>query len=151
MPKVWGTLAILVVSTVATACSSADAKNDYVASVSEIRATAIDTYNQTVNATPTNPNAQARQLTAAEATFADIVAELESLDVPEEARAGHRDLVAGFTDLRRLFGDAVTSVENAEGTAESFEAVEAIGAEGDTIAQSIDQAVDRIRDDLDAG
>jgi len=131
-------------------CSSADTKNDYVDTVNEIRDSAIDTYNQTVNATPTNPNAQAEQLTAAEASLGDIVVELEALDVPEEATAGHQELVAGYADLRKLFDEAAANVKDAEGPAESFQAVTTIGAEGAAIAESIDEAITRINEDLGA-
>jgi hypothetical protein len=150
MLKVRGAIAIIVACGVATGCTSADDKSNYIESVDEIQSSAIDTYNQTLNATPTNPKAQAEQLAAAEATLGDIVAELEALDVPEDATAGHQNLVAGYDDLRELFADAAANVRDAKGPAESFEAVEAIGAEGAAVAESIDQAISQINEDLGA-
>ncbi len=43
------------------------------------------------------------QLEAGEVALADAVTELESVEVPEEAQAGHPELVAGIDDLRALF------------------------------------------------
>ena len=42
----------------------------------------------------------------AAATYDEILAELESVEVPEEA-AGHDDLVAGYRELRAVFDEAL--------------------------------------------
>ena len=76
-------------------CSSADTKNDYVDTVNEIQTNALDAFNQAASSTPENKQAMVEQLEAGEIALADAVSELESVEVPEEAEAGHPDLVAG--------------------------------------------------------
>lgn len=140
---------MLIASIVVSGCSSTDSKNDYIEAVNEIQVTAIDTFNQTVNATSGQPDEQAEQLEAANATYDDVISQLESVEVPEEAQAGHDDLVAGFKELRAVFEDSVAEVKKATDPAEAFEAISALGTEGAAVAQNIDQALSQIRSDLE--
>jgi outer membrane murein-binding lipoprotein Lpp len=140
---------VLVASVVVAGCSSTDSKNDYIEAVNEIQVTAIDTFNQTVNATSGQPDEQAEQLAAAQTTYDEVISELESVEVPEEAQAGHEDLIAGFKELRAVFDDSLAQVKKADDPAEAFDAINALGTEGAAVAQSIDQALSQIRSDLE--
>jgi hypothetical protein len=117
--------------------------------VNEIQASALDAFNQAANSTPENKQAMAEQLEAGEAALADAVAELEAVDVPEEAEDGHPKLVAGIDDLRALFEETAADVQKAEG-AEAFTAVSALASEGAVIGTKIDQAINQINDELGA-
>lgn len=141
-------MAVLAAALVA-GCSSADTKNDYVDTVNEIQASALDAFNQAASSTPANKQAMVEQLEAGEAALAEAVSELESVEVPEEAQAGHPKLVAGIDDLRALFADTAKEVEAAKGT-EAFSAVTALASEGQVIGTRIDEAIDQINEDLGA-
>ena len=143
------TLAALAAAALVTGCSSADTKNDYVDTVNEIQASALDAFNQAANSTPENKQAMVEQLEAGEAALAEAVAELESVEVPEEARAGHPDLVAGIDDLRALFAKTARDVQKASET-EAFTAVSVLASEGGVIGARIDEAITRINRDLGA-
>ena len=140
--------AIAVVAPVA-GCSSADTKNDYVDTVNEIQTSALDAFNQAASSTPKNKQAMVEQLEAGEIALAGAVSDLESVEVPEEAEAGHPDLIAGIDDLRALFKKTAADVQAADG-AEAFTAVSALASEGAVIGTQIDQAITKINDDLGA-
>jgi outer membrane murein-binding lipoprotein Lpp len=130
-------------------CSSADTKNDYVDTVNEIQTNALEAFNQAAASTPKNQQAMVEQLEAGEAALADAVTRLEEVEVPEEAQAGHPDLVAGIDDLRALFESTAEDVRAAEGT-QAFAAVTALASEGAVIGTEIDEAITRINEDLGA-
>jgi hypothetical protein len=138
--------AAIAVTTIA-GCTSADSKNDYVDAVNDIQSTAIATYNQTVNSTAGNQQAQ---LENAAGTIDGIIADLNALEVPEEADAGHRALVAGFRELEDAFADAADRVEDAD-TNETFAAMERLVRQGEAIAAQLDDALEQLRSDLDVG
>ena len=71
--------------------------------MNEIQTNALDAFNQAASSTPENKQAMVEQLEAGEAALADAVAELEEVEVPEEAEDSHPELVAGIEDLRALF------------------------------------------------
>ena len=142
-------MSVAVTVAFAVGCSSADTKNDYVDTVNEIQTSALDAFNQAASSTPQNKRAMVDQLEAGEAALADAVTELESVDVPEEAEAGHPDLVAGIDDLRALFQRTAAEVEKSSG-ADAFSAVTALASEGAVIGTEIDQAITRINQDLGA-
>lgn len=142
--------AILAVGAlVGAGCSSADTRADYVDTLNAIQEQASDTFNQTVSATARNPEQQAEQLEVAAATYDEILAELESVEVPEEAQGGHDDLVAGYREMRAVFGKALAKAERADEPSESIAAVSVIGTQGATIGETLDQALGRIRQELD--
>ena len=142
------TIAVTAAALVA-GCSSADTKNDYVDTVNDIQESALNAFNQAASSTPANKQAMVDQLEAGEAALADAVTELESVDVPDEAEAGHPELVAGIDDLRALFADTAKEVEAAQGAA-AFTAVTALASEGQVIGTRIDEAIDQINSDLGA-
>jgi hypothetical protein len=141
--------AMTVAAATLAACSSADTKNEYVDTVNAIQTSALDAFNQAANSTPENNKAMVEQLEAGEAALADAVAELDEVEVPEEAQDGHPMLVAGIDDLRALFEQTAKDVQKAEGT-DAFGAVTALASEGAVIGTEIDQAINQINDDLGA-
>ena len=138
---------MIVAALTLAACSSADTKNEYVDTVNAIQTSALDAFNQAANSTPENNKAMVEQLEAGEAALADAVAELDEVEVPEEAQDGHPMLVAGIDDLRALFEQTAKDVQKAEGT-DAFGAVTALASEGAVIGTEIDQAINQINDDL---
>lgn len=142
-------IAAIAALALAAGCSSADTKNEYVDTVNEIQTNALDAFNQAANATPDTKQAMVNQLEAGEAALADAVTQLESVEVPEEAEAGHPDLVAGIDDLRKLFEKTAADVQAASGT-DAFAAVSALASEGAVIGTQIDKAITQINNDLGA-
>ena len=140
---------MIVAAATLAACSSADTKNEYVDTVNAIQTSALDAFNQAANSTPENNKAMVEQLEAGETALADAVAELDEVEVPEEARDGHPKLVAGIDDLRALFEQTAKDVQKAEGT-DAFGAVTALASEGAVIGTEIDRAINQINDDLGA-
>ncbi len=134
---------------IAAGCSSADTKNEYVDTVNEIQTNALDAFNQAASATPESKGAMVEQLEAGEVALADAVTELESVDVPDEAEAGHPELVAGIDDLRKLFKTTADDVQAASGT-DAFSAVSALASEGAVVGTQIDEAITQINNDLGA-
>jgi hypothetical protein len=130
-------------------CSGADTKSDYVDTLNGIQEQALNTFNQTVSAPARNPEQQAEQLQVAAATYDDILAELESVEVPEEAQAGHDELVAGYEEMRAVFDEAYKKAKKANEASESIAAVSVIGNEGAAIGERLNEALDQIRQDLD--
>jgi hypothetical protein len=141
--------AAAIAAVLAAGCTSADTKNDYVDTVNEIQASALEAFNQAASSTPANNEAMVDQLEAGETALAEAVSELESVEVPEEAQEGHPQLVAGIDDLRKLFADTAKEVEAAKGT-EAFGPVTALASEGQVIGTRIDEAIDQINQDLGA-
>lgn len=141
--------AIIVAAAILAACSSADTKNEYVDTVNAIQTSALDAFNQAASSTPENNEAMVEQLEAGETALADAVAELDEVEVPEEAEEGHPTLVAGIDDLRALFEKTARDVQKAQGT-DAFGAVTALASEGAVIGTEIDRAINQINDDLGA-
>jgi hypothetical protein len=140
---------LIAAAAILGACSSADTKNEYVDTVNAIQTSALDAFNQAANSTPENNEAMVEQLEAGEAALADAVAELEAVEVPEEAQNSHPKLVAGIDDLRALFEQTAKDVQKAKGT-DAFGAVTALGSEGQVIGTEVDRAINQINDDLGA-
>jgi uncharacterized lipoprotein len=142
-------VAALAAVAVAAGCSSSETKNDYVDTVNEIQESALNAFNQTASSTPKNKQALVEQLEAGEAALAEAVAELEEVDVPEEAEDGHPQLIAGIEDLRKLFEKTAREVEDTD-TSGAFAAVTDLGTQGTVIGTQIDQAITKINQDLGA-
>lgn len=140
-------LAAAAAALLAAGCSSADTRNKYVDTVNEIQSDALDAFNQTAGATPENENQLVTQLESGEQVLADAVTKLREVDVPEEVRGDHPDLVAGIDELRELFAETAARVEGAS-TSVAFTAITDLGAEGAEIGQRIDAAISRINEDL---
>lgn len=130
-------------------CSSADTKNEYVDTVNAIQTDALQAVN---DATVTQPNSKAQvieQLESAEKILGDAVADLEAVDVPEEAQDGHPKLVAGIDEMRKLFADTARKIGSAS-SAESIAELTSLVGESSTIGAEIDAAITQINQDLGA-
>ena len=133
----------------ASGCSSTDTKNDYVDTVNGIQASALDAFNAATTTTPQNTKELVEQLEAGATALEDAVAELEAVEVPEEAQDGHPKLVRGIDDLRQLFEDTAAAVAKG-GTADAFAAVTELSTAGARIGSDIDQTISQINRDLGA-
>ena len=130
-------------------CSSTESKNDYVDKVNEIQQRANEAYGSAANAATNKPGELIKALNDSEDELAAVVAELEELEVPDDAQEGHVDLVAAFDRLRELVTRAAESAGKSEGAA-VFEPIADLASDGAGVDSKIDQAINRINQDLGA-
>jgi len=130
-----------VAAAVLGGCSTTDG---YVDTVNEIQADVLEAS----SALGSDPNASKSEilalLEAAESEASSAVAELDEIDVPADAKAGHAELVASFEELSELLGSVRDQVEDSSG-GEAFAELRSKGAE---IDRQIDAAIDQINADL---
>ena len=138
-----------IASAVLAAGCGTEEQNEYVDTVNEIQVRATEAFNATAEATAREPKALLDELEANAAALDDALAELQAVDVPEEAQEGHSELVAGFEQLSDLF-DSFAGQLGSASTSEAFSAVTEFGGEAAEIGTQIDQAIDRINQDLGA-
>lgn len=136
-------------ATLVAGCSSSDTKNEYVDTVNAIQTDALQAVNESTTSQPNTTAEVIEQLESAERILADAVTELEGVDVPEEAEAGHPKLVAGIDDMRALFAETAEKVQSASDT-EAFTELTKLVAESTTIGTEIDAAITQINQDLGA-
>lgn len=141
--------ALAASAALAAGCSSADTKNEYVDTVNAIQTDALQAVNESTTTQPSSKDEVIKQLGTAEGILADAVAELEQVDVPEEAQEGHPKLVAGIDEMRKLFADTAKSVEKAS-SAEAIADLTTLVAESSAIGAEIDAAISQINQDLGA-
>lgn len=141
-------LALLAtVSMVALAgCSSTETKNDYVDTVNDIQSNVIAAANSLASNSSTDKKTILGAFDDADAQVKDAIDQLNTIDVPSEAEAGHADLVAGFEDLEKLIVDVKEQVEKGGGL-EAFQELQSKGTDIDT---RIGEAIDKINEDLGA-
>ena len=130
-------------------CTSPETKNDYVDTVNEIQRDVQESFAGATGNVPSSKQELVALLQEGETALTEAVSRLEEVAVPEEAEAGHPDLVAGIDDLRELFAKAAKDVESASGAA-AFAAVNDLASEGTRIGREIDAAIDRINQDIGA-
>ena len=130
-------------------CGETETRNDYVDTVNEAQTNVFGAFEDVVQATPKNDQELIQGLASAEAVAADAVEDLESVDVPEDAEAGHPKLVSGFEKLRNLFAETADEVEKADANT-VFSAVTSLANKGAAIGEEIDQAIAEINQDLGA-
>lgn len=141
--------ALVALVAVTAGCSSADTKNEYVDTVNAIQADALRAVNESTTVQSSNKAEVIKQLDNAERILADAVAELEQVDVPEEAQERHPKLVAGLDEMRKLFADTAKSVKGAS-NAEAFADLTTLVAKSSAIGAEIDAAISQINQDLGA-
>jgi hypothetical protein len=134
--------AIAICLTAALAgCSSTD---DYVDDVNEIQERVIEASNEVGSDLDASKKEIVDQLETAEAEAEEAVADLQEVDVPEDAEKGHEELVKGFEALEKLYADVREEIDSSSGGA----AFEELRSEGAEIDKEIDQALDRINEEL---
>jgi hypothetical protein len=134
--------AIAICLTAALAgCSSTD---EYVDDVNEIQERVIEASNSVGSDVNASKKEIVDQLEAAKAEAKEAVSDLQDVEVPDDAKKGHEQLVNGFEDLEKLYADVSKGVESESGSA-SFDELRTKGAK---IDKEIDQALDQINDDL---
>jgi len=70
--------------------------------------------------------------------------------VPEEVEDSHPELVADFSELRKLFKEAANEAQAASGT-ELFSVMSDLASEGEVVGAQIDEGISRLNKNLDAG
>jgi hypothetical protein len=138
--KTWAVIAICLAASVA-GCSSTD---EYVDDVNEIQGRVIDaskSVGSDVNASKKDILDSVEQ---AKAEAEAAVKDLQDVDVPEEAEAGHEDLIKGFEDLEKLYESMRKELESGSGGA----AFDELRTEGAEIDKEIDSALTEINKDL---
>ena len=139
-------IAATAVALVLAGCSSPESKNDYVDTVNGIQSTVIEASSSLAAAPATSPKEAIKAFEKAETEVDEAVQELNEIDVPSEAEAGHADLVEGFEELAVLIADVRAQVEEGGGRA-AFQELKTRGAEIDA---RIAKAIDEINADLGA-
>src|SRR5688500_5856811 len=134
------TIAICLTAALA-GCSSTD---DYVDDVNEIQERVIEASNAVGSDLDASKKEIVDQLETAEAEAEEAVADLQEVDVPEDAKKGHEELVKGFEDLEKLYADVRREIDSSSGGA----AFEELRSEGAEIDKKIDQALDQINEEL---
>ena len=133
-------IAICLVSALA-GCSSTD---DYVDEVNEIQERVIKASNSVGADVNASRKEIVESLEKAKAEADAAVADLEDVDVPSEAEAGHEELVKGFEDLEKLFEDVRKEIASGSGGS----AFDELRTEGLEIDKEIDSALSEINKDL---
>ncbi len=82
-------LALLATALVVAGCSSAESKNEYVDTVNEIQGAALKSANAVSDAATGTDRQAAKAFGEAQEETDAAVAELNEIDVPSEAQAGH--------------------------------------------------------------
>ena len=139
--KIHASIAIALAAVLA-GCSSTQ---DYVDDVNEIQSRVIDASNSVGSDVNASENEVLNSLKDAKAEAEEAVADLEEVDVPADAEAGHEELVKGFEDLEKLFADVQQQIASGGGAA-AFNELRTKGAQ---IDKEIDSALDQINQELD--
>ena len=138
--KTLALIAVLLATTVA-GCSSTQ---DYVDDVNEIQSRVIDASNSVGSDVNASKKEIVSQLGQAKDEADAAVDDLQEVDVPEDAEAGHEVLVSAFEDLEKLFGDVRQEIATGGGDS----AFDKLRTEGTKIDREIDAALDQINREL---
>jgi outer membrane murein-binding lipoprotein Lpp len=126
-------------------CSTSESKNEYVDRVNEIQTAVQEAAGALAPASVGTDKEAIKAFDEAEAQVQEAVAELEEIDVPAEAQAGHGELVSAFEDLSELL-ETVREDVAAGRTVNPGQ----LAAEGQRIDRDIAKAIDEINADLGA-
>jgi hypothetical protein len=142
--KTRAAIAICLAGAAIAGCSSTDDYVDDVNAIQEMVVNASWSVGSDVNA---SKDELVKELKKAEAEAEQAVTGLENVDVPEDAEAGHQELIKGFGELEKLYGQVKNGIESGSGG----EAFEELRTKGDKIDKQIDDALDQINNDLGLG
>ena len=136
-------LAVIAISLTAliAGCSST---GEYVDDVNEIQSRVIDASNSVGSDINASKNEILKSLEQAKAEAEAAVADLEEVDVPADAEAGHEELVKGFEDLEKLYADVRRQIEQGGGSG----VFDDFRTKGTKIDKEIDSALDQINKEL---
>lgn len=140
-------LGVLAVSVGLLACSSTDDKNAYVDELNAIQERTLAEVESLTSVTPDNKQQFIDQLNSTVDAVEGAVDEIQALDVPEEAQAGHDKFVEGVQNLADLFSEVASDAQNAAGL-ELIEVATKLQTESVNVGQQIDEAVNQINNDL---
>jgi len=118
--------------------------DNYVETVNQIQGDVLEASSDVGSDANASKNDIIASLEDAESEARGAVDELNDIDVPSEAEAGHDELVAGFEDLTKLLASVREKVESQNGGAAFAE----LRSEGPQIDKRIDAAIDQINSDL---
>jgi hypothetical protein len=136
----------LAISTVLAAgaiagCSSTD---DYVDDVNAIQERVVEASNSVGSDINASKKDIVASLEQAQKEAEEAVGDLQDVDVPDDAEAGHEELVKGFEELEKLFDDVRKEIESGGGGA----AFDELRTEGTKIDKEIDSALSEINKQL---
>ncbi len=135
---------VLIAISLAAVVSGCSSTQDYVDDVNEIQSRVTDASNSIGSDVNASQNEIIKALEAAKSEAEEAVADLEDVDVPDDAEAGHEKLVDGYEDLEKLFADVQQEVRSGGGAA-----FNQLRTEGAQIDKKIDSALDQINQELD--
>ena len=118
--------------------------DNYVETVNQIRGDVLEASSDVGSDANASKNDIIASLEDAESEARGAVDELNDIDVPSEAEAGHDELVAGFEELTKLLASVREQVEAKSGASAFAE----LRSKGAVIDKRIDAAIDQINSDL---
>jgi outer membrane murein-binding lipoprotein Lpp len=142
--KTRAAIAICLAGAAIAGCSSTE---DYVDDVNAIQEKVVKASRSVGSDLNASKEELVKELGQAKAEAEQAVTDLENVDVPEDAEAGHDELIKGFAQLEKLYGNVKKGIESGSGGA----AFEELRTKGDEIDKQIDDALDQINKDLGLG
>jgi hypothetical protein len=139
--KTRAAIAICLAGAAIAGCSSTE---DYVDDVNAIQEKVVKASKSVGSDVNASKNELVEQLETAKTEAEQAVSELEDVDVPEDAESGHEELIKGFDELEKLYGQVKNGIESGSGG----EAFEELRTKGDEIDKQIDDALDQINKEL---
>lgn len=118
--------------------------DNYVETVNQIQGDVLEASSDVGSDANASKNDIIASLEDAESEARGAVDELNDIDVPSEAEAGHDELVAGFEELTKLLAGVREQVEAKRGASAFAE----LRSKGAVIDKRIDAAIDQINSDL---
>jgi hypothetical protein len=118
--------------------------DEYVDDVNAIQERVIDASNSVGSDINASKQEVVKSLEQAKKEAEAAIDDLREVDVPDDAEAGHDQLVNGFEELEKLYTEVREGIESGAG-GDAFDELRAEGAE---IDRKIDKALDQINQDL---
>jgi len=145
-------VAVLAVGLLVAGCSDTAEKNEYVDTVNEIQTEMSDALTEASSAAAESPKDAADQLDQAASIVSDALTKLKDVDVPEDAKAGHDDLIAAIDETRALFSETASDLRKIGKNDVSglFELQAELQESINGITPKIDAAIDKINKDIGA-
>lgn len=145
-------IAVLAVGLLVAGCSDTAEKNEYVDTVNGIQTEMSDALTEASSAAAESPDDAADQLDEAATIVSDALTKLKDVDVPEDAQAGHDDLVAAIDETRALFSDTAADLREIgeDDVSGLFELQAELQESINAITPKIDEAINKINKDIGA-
>lgn len=145
-------ISVLAAGVLLAGCDDTAEKNAYADTVNGIQTEMSTALTEATSAAAESPEEAAEQLDNAAAIVGDALADLRAVDVPEDAAAGHADLVDAIAETEELFSSVAGDLREigAEDIEGLFEIQATLRDSINEITPKIDAAIDKINEDMGA-